>query len=185
MGPTSKLNSQDELHSIQRYLYKHLKTISYKNNMVQSNTVKLLVAATPNSAIIFICKAYSGCIFDKALTSKSKYLDITPVFKKEDSNNVKNYRPVSVLPVMSKVFERIMEKQIAAYMEEFRKGFSTQHALIALIEKWKSSLDQKGYAGSILMDLSKAFDTIDYDLLLAKLHAYGFDKQALSLIKSY
>ena len=103
------------------------------------------------------------------------------------------YRPVSVLPVMSKVFERIMEKQIAAYMEEFmspylcgfRNGFSTQYALIALIEKWKSSLDQKGYAGSILMDLSKAFNTIDYDLLLAKLHAYGFDKQALSLIKSY
>ena len=95
---------------------------------------------------------------------------------------------------MSKVFERFMEKQIAAYMEEFmspyylcgfRKGFSTQHALIALIEKWKSSLDQKGYAGSILMDLSKAFDTIDYDLLLAKLHAYGFDKQALSVIKSH
>ena len=86
-----------------------------------------------------------------------------------------------------------MEKQIAAHMEEFmspylcgfRKGFSTQHALIALIEKWKSSLDQKGYAGFILMDLSKAFDTIDYDLLLAKLHAYGFDRQALSLIKSY
>ena len=81
---------------------------------------------------------------------------------------------------MSKVFERIMEQQIAPYMEEFmspylcgsRKGFSTQHALIALIEKWKSSLDQKGYAGSILMDLSKAFDTLDYDLLLAKLHAY-------------
>ena len=66
-----------------------------------------------------------------------------------------------------------------------RKGFSTQHALIALIEKWRSSLDQKGYAGSILMELSKAFDTIDYDLLLAKLHAYGFDKQALSVIKSY
>ena len=94
---------------------------------------------------------------------------------------------------MSKVFERIMEQQIAPYMEEFmspylcgfRKGFSTQHALIALIEKWKSSLDQKGYAGSILMDLSKAFDTLDYDLLLAKLHAYGFDKQALSMIKSY
>ena len=114
-----------------------------------------------------------------------KLADSTPVFKKEDSNNVKNYRPVSVLPVMSNVFERIMEKQIAAYMEEFmspylcgfRKDFSTQHALIILIEKWKSSLDQKGYAGSILMDLSKVFNTIDYDLLLAKLHAYGFDKQ--------
>ena len=113
-----------------------------------------------------------------------KLADITPVFKKEDSNNVKKYRPVSVLPVMSKVFERIMEKKIAdmeefmsPYLCGFRKGFSTQHALIALIEKWKSSLDQKGYAGSILMDLSKAFNTMDYDLRLAKLHAYGFDKK--------
>ena len=122
-----------------------------------------------------------------------KLADITPVFKKADSNNVKNYRPVIVLPVMSKVFERIMEKQIAAYMEElmspylcgFRKGFSTQNALIALIETWKSSLDQECNAGSILMDLSKAFDTIDYNLVLAKLHAYGFDKQALNVIKSY
>ena len=50
---------------------------------------------------------------------------------------------------------------MSPYLCGFRKGFSTQHALIALIEKWKSSLDQKGYAGSILMDLSKAFDTID------------------------
>ena len=140
-----------------------------------------------------ILRIFNDVIHTAQFPDALKLADITPVFKKEDSNNVKNYRPVSVLPVMSKVFERIMEKQIAAYMEEFmspylcgfRKGFSTQHALIALIEKWKSSLDQKGYAGSILMDLSKAFDTIDYDLLLAKLHAYGFDKQALSLIKSY
>ena len=140
-------------------------------------------SAPDNTILRIINDVIHAAQFPDAL----KLADITPVFKKKDSNNVKNYRPVSVLPVMSKVFERIMEKKIAAYMEEFmspylcgfRKGFSTQHALIALIEKWKSSLDQKGYAGSILMDLSKAFDTIDYDLLLAKLHAYGFDNKKL------
>ena len=81
--------------------------------------------------------------------------EVTPIFKKEDSTNVKNYRPVSVLPVMSKVFERIMQKQINAYIEKFfspylcgfRKGFGTQDALTSLIEKWKSSLDQNGYGG--------------------------------------
>ena len=67
----------------------------------------------------------------------------------------------------------------------YRKDFSTQHALLSLIEKWKKVLDNKGYSGSILMDLSKAFDTINHDLLIAKLHIYGFSKESLKLIKSY
>ena len=54
-----------------------------------------------------------------------------------------------------------------------------------LIEKWKKSLDKGGYSGAILMDLSKAFDTIDHELLLAKLHTYGFDRNSLVLVKSY
>ena len=67
----------------------------------------------------------------------------------------------------------------------YRKGYSAQYALCSLIENWKKSLDKKGYAGAILMDLSKAFDTINHELLLAKLHAYGFSKSALKLIQSY
>ena len=55
-----------------------------------------------------------------------------------------------------------------------RKGFSTQQALLFLIETWKNVLDRKAYVGAVLMDLSKAFNTINYDLLPAKLHAYGF-----------
>ena len=86
-----------------------------------------------------------------------------------------------------------MQKQITAYMEEhlsqylcgYRKGFNAQHALIALIEKWKESLNNKGYAGAIFMDLSKAFDTINHQLLVAKLYAYGFEKGALTLILNY
>ena len=64
-------------------------------------------------------------------------------------------------------------------------GFSTQHTLLSLIEKWEKVLDNKGYGGAILMDLSKAFDTINHDLLIAKLHVYGFSKESLKLIKSY
>ena len=119
--------------------------------------------------------------------------DISPIFKKDDSTLVKNYRPVSVLPVVSKILERIMQNQLSLHIEKylspylcgFRKGFNTQHALISMIEKWKQSLDQKGLAGAILMDLSKAFDTINHQLLIAKLHAYGFDINALTLILSY
>ena len=67
----------------------------------------------------------------------------------------------------------------------YRKGFNTQHALIALLEKWRSILDNRGFSGAILMDLSKAFDCINHELLIAKLHAYGFSKESVRLIKSY
>ena len=56
----------------------------------------------------------------------------------------------------------------------YRKGYSTQQALVFLIEKWKKILGGKGFGGAVLMDLSKAFDTLNYELLIAKLHAYGF-----------
>ena len=65
-------------------------------------------------------------------------------------------------------------------MRGYRKGFSTQQALLRLIERWKNNLDQNGYCGAILMDLSKAFETINHDLLIAELGAYG-----LKLIRSY
>ena len=67
----------------------------------------------------------------------------------------------------------------------YRKGFSTQQGLLSLIERLKNTLDQNGYGGAILMDLSKAFDTINHDLLIAKLGAYGFGTESLKLIRSY
>ena len=67
----------------------------------------------------------------------------------------------------------------------YRKRASTQQVSLSLIETWKKVLDGKGYGGAVLMDLSKAFDTINYDLLLAKLHAYGFTSKSLRLITSY
>ena len=94
---------------------------------------------------------------------------------------------------MSKVFERILQTQLLSYMEKFlspvlcgyRKGYNTQRALITLIEKMKESLDNNGLAAAVLMDLTKAFDTINHELLIAKLHAYGFDMDALEIIWSY
>ena len=75
--------------------------------------------------------------------------------------------------------------KLSPYLCGYRKGYSAQHALISLIEHWRVMLDQKGYAGAVLMDLSKAFDCINHELLLAKLHAYGFSIDALTMIKCY
>ena len=127
--------------------------------------------------------------FDDAM----KLADITPIHKANATTNKCNYRPISGLPSGSKIFERIIQCQIRKYVDTFlspylcgyRKGYSVQHALIMLLERWRISLDKNGFGGAILMDLSKAFDTLNHDLLIAKLHAYGFSKEALKLIKSY
>ena len=133
--------------------------------------------------------AFEKCEFPSEL----KLADITPTFKKSDATCVKNYRPVSVQPAVLKKYERLIQQQIVGFMDKhlspylcgYRKGFSTQHALISLLERWKQTLDKNGYAAAMLMDLSKAFDTLNHELLLAKLHAYGFSKSAIKLVHSY
>ena len=124
-----------------------------------------------------------------------KFADINPTIKpgKKDRTDIGNYRPISVLPYASKLYERLMKNQIQDSMKDilhpnlcgYREGFSVQHALISMLEKWKKSLDNKGYAGAVLMDLSKAFDCVNHELLLAKLSAYGFSRDALVTIKDY
>ena len=93
------------------------------------------------------------------------------------------------MPHISKIYEKLLQKQINSYIENLlcgcRKGYSTQHALICLNEKCKKILDKKGFCGAVLMDLSKVFDTINHKLLIAKLHAYGFEKSALKLLLNY
>ena len=86
---------------------------------------------------------------------------------------------------MQKQVTVFTENILSLYLCSFKKGFSTRQTLISLIKKWRKKLDQKGYGGEVLMDLSKAFDTLNRDLLLAKRHAYGFDRDSLKVLHSY
>ena len=121
-----------------------------------------------------------------------KLAEISPIFKKLENTSVNNYRPISILPIASKIFERIMQKQMNDFIEKhlsphlcgYRKGYNCQYALLTMIERWKMSVD-KGFAGGVLMDISKAFDTINHQLLIATLYAYGFNKDTLQLILCY
>ena len=119
---------------------------------------------------------------------------VKPVRKKKSRLEKTNYRPVSLLPNISKVFERCMRRQISEYFETvssskfqcgFRKACSTQDCLLAMVENCKKALDQGNEYGTLLTDLSKAFDCLPYDLTIAKLHAYGFSIESLNLINRY
>ena len=116
-----------------------------------------------------------------------------PVHKKKDPTDKTNYILVSILPFLSKVFEKITYTQLYDYMENFlnqllcsfRKAHSTQHALFRLIQSWQKELGESGFLGTILVDLSKAYDCLSHDLSVAKLKAYGFTKESLQLISYY
>ena len=122
-----------------------------------------------------------------------KKANITPLFKKKDKLNKDNYRSVNLLPIISKILERVLFNQVAEYMEPllhkhlsgFRKGHSCQDILMKMTEDWRESLDRGLTVGAIAIDLSKAFDCMPHGLLLAKLSAYGFSETSCLLMKSY
>ena len=141
----------------------------------------------------FLCKIYDNSKTSCTFPDPLKIGDVTPVHKKGERTIKENYRPISILPTVSKVYERNMYAQIYAYIEKylspflcgFRKGYSTQHCLAFMIEPWKKAIDHQEYAGGILTDLSKAFDCLNHELLIAKLFMYGFDENSLKLLHSY
>ena len=116
-----------------------------------------------------------------------------PVFKKDSRTGKNNYRPISILPNISKIYERCINKQLEEYFQAllskyqcgFRKGYSVINTLLPMIEKWRKFLDAGGAFGALLTDLSKAFDCLPHELLIAKLHAYGVDVPSLKLLHSY
>ena len=119
--------------------------------------------------------------------------DVIPVHKKGDTDLKTNYRPISILPLLSKILERILYDQLYDYINNylndilcgFRKGHSTQNAIFRAILQWQKELDNSGMVGVILMDLSKAYDCLPHDLIIAKLDAYGVSTNSLNLLFSY
>ena len=133
------------------------------------------------------------CILENKFPNQMKKANITPLFKKKDKLNKDNYRSVNLLPILSKVLERILYNQVYEYISPlfhnylsgFRKGHSCQDVLVRMTEDWREHLDKGSNIGVVAIDLSKAFDCMPHGLLLAKLSAYGFDNDACKLMKSY
>ena len=102
---------------------------------------------------------------NKKFPTKLKLTEIRPIHKTLEHIFIGNYRPVSILPVISKIFERIMQKQRRIILKGtyllnlcgYRKGYSSQYALLLMIETWKMSLDNKGFAGGNLDGLIQGF----------------------------
>ena len=131
----------------------------------------------------YINKSFTSGEFPDCL----KQANVSHIFKKDGPLDKENYRPVSTLPLISKVYEKLLYKRLSNYVENifnvilcgFRKAHSTQHALLKLLQSWQKELDEKGMVATVLMDLSKAYDCIPHYLLIAKLNAYATDSVGL------
>ena len=127
--------------------------------------------------------------------SRWKTAKVTPLHKGGDVDDVSNFRPISVLPVLSKVIERHIHDALYNYLTDnsliyprqsgFRKRHSTETALIRIIDELLFNLDDNKVCGLVLVDYCKAFDMVDHAILLDKLNAYGVDGSSLAWFKSY
>ena len=86
---------------------------------------------------------------------------------------------------MFKQMSEYFQSSLSKYQCGFRKGFSAQHCLLPMLEKWKSTVDNRKMFGALLTDLSKVFDCLSHELLIARLNAYGFSIAALRLVQNY
>ena len=152
-----------------------------------------ILKLTSDISFSAVTKLANEMVEECTFPDELKLADVSPVFKSGNTTVKTNYRPISVLLSLSKVFERLLLKQFPPFIEKrlsailcaFKKGHSTQHALFRVTEMVRHSIDKGGITAMVLMELSKAYDCLPHDLLIAKLDAYGVGIDSLKLIYSY
>ena len=172
---------------------KSINTLSLKKAAGYDELPAKFIKMTSKALIGPLTLLINRSILENQFPDKMKKANISPLYKKKDKLNKDNYRSVNLLPVMSKLLERILYDQVYEYMTPlfhkhlsgFRRKHGCQDVLVRMTEDWRKSLDEGFDVGVVAIDLSKAFDCMPHGLLLAKLSAYGFSNNACELMKSY
>ena len=175
------------------YVHKVISNLNIKKSTgvdnISAKILKSCVSTVSGTISNLINTTYKQGKFPAGL----KQAQVLPLYKKKDPLNKENFRPVSLLPIISKIYERSMHDQLSEHLNSsfnpflaaFRKGFGCQSTLLRLLEDWRKALDNQECVAAILMDLSKAFDCLPHGLLIAKLKAYGLSERAVKLLDSY
>ena len=142
-----------------------------------------------------LAKLVNQSLLEGIFPSKLKLAKVISLYKKDDPEIASNYRPISLLPLFSKLYERLMYRRLYSFLIYhkiiyplqfgFQKNHSVEHTLISMTEVVRSTLDNKKYGCGIFIDLQKAFDTVNHNILLSKLECYGIRGNALRWFDSY
>ena len=190
--PTSNLGSMFMSECTQ---YEVSKIISELKNGKSSDIPISVIKKTSDIISPILAMHFNYLMSIGKFPDELKLGKITPIYKKDNEELLKNYRPVSTLPIFGKIFEKVIYDRLYNYFVSqgalydrqfgFRKNHSTSHALNVSIDHIKTAISNGDHVLGIFIDLSKAFDTIDHNILLSKLMKYGVRGQSLSLISSY
>ena len=132
----------------------------------------------------------NNSITSSTFPDRTKVATVVPVAKKTDNKyTMSNFTPVSLLNCFSKIYENYINNRIvnsvsnyiSPYVSAYRKAYNSRHVLIRLLDEWRQHLDNNKVVGGLFMDLSKAFDCVPHDLLIAKLEAYSVDEICLCI----
>ena len=175
-------------------VYNAIKSLKNKPNNI--NTVSSQILKSINRIIsIPLSQIINDSFSTGEFPDPLKEARVTPIFKEGERSKLSNYRPISVLPILSKVFEKIAYKQIYEYFEKhsilnnnqygFRCRKSTTQAIMNLMQYLYSNIDSGKTVFSVFLDFRKAFDSVDHGILLSKLNIYGIRGVALSWFRSY
>ena len=155
------------------------------------NLLKIAAPIITPYIVQIVNKSFSTGIFPNAV----KLAKVIPIFKAGSIYDVNNYRPISLLSVFSKIIEKIMHQRLYLFLEShnvffksqfgFQKNKSTQQSLIEIVEKIRGCIESKNYGCGIFIDLKKAFDTVNHNILLQKLEHYGVRGNGLLWFESY
>ena len=173
----------------------HLSKLTPSHSCGHDNLSAITLKSIANEICECITLIINQSITTGIFPDQLKVAKVVPIFKKNDQSDIKNYRPISVLPTISKLFENVMQTQLMEYFTShnllasqqygFRSNRSTELAALELMDRNVNCMNQNSCPINIYLDLSKAFDSLKYDILLSKLHYYGLQNNALRLMKSY
>lgn len=156
--------------------------------------IKYLKLATTIIAPI-LTDLFNYCIKSGEYPDILKVAQIVPIHKKGEKEKCTNYRPISLLSPINKIFEKFIYNQLQSYLDKkqlihpnqygFRPGYSTSLAVSTIYDEIINNMEEKKYTCAIFLDLAKAFDTVDHNILIQKLDLYGIRGNVLDLFKSY
>ena len=141
-----------------------------------------------------LSNAINNSILKGKFPDDAKVASVSPLDKHTDKEySVCNFRPVSVLNISSEMYGKVLKNMLVEKMNDlfsplvaaYRENYNTQNVLIRLLEEWRLYLDNNYFVGAVMVDLSKMFDCIPHDLLIAKLEAYRFDNNTIRYVYSY
>jgi hypothetical protein len=166
-----------------------------KNSNDLTDVPSLLIKIAVGPISLFVSNLYNLCLSEGTYPDMFKIARIVPIFKKGDKSLMNNYRPISILPVLNKIFEKLTLSRLNSFIDEnniisscqhgFRSSYSTDTAMLDLMRHVLPAFSNKSFAICVFIDFSKAFDTVDHRLLLNKLERYGLRGLCLEFFTSY